>query len=471
MTHSRKYKLTFVWLALLPALVSLACSGTPEPAGYPIAPEVLNLYETLGGEESLGIGIYPSYVQDGVLYQYTVAAVLAYDTQSGATYLVPLTKVWHVDAPDEPMPADDSIPYVNGHQIWGKLIAEYEAFGQYAWGLPVTGVQHNDGKGRSEQYFERAGFYVNDDDPLGTVHMLPYGDWACGSKCSYEALLIDGIVDLPPVNPEPDVTLQYLELVFMTAADRWGWSFIGRPMGDTYLSPDGFYEKPFENCVMYTDISGLWVKLRPLGNWWTASDPPAPCEPGMYCYAMQGEMGYSIPIDLKDYILLHGGIDVWGVPITQARPNAEGGLDQCFTNACLGSNPNAVEELRIQPFDLGRQYKLQSQPPVTEDAPLALYIRPRYPFLDPGQVQEIEITVYRGNAPLAGANATLWVDMPDGSTQTYLLAPTDANGQSWVAVPVGEPDLNTIFEFGVCLIGITNPPLCEVDSFSIWDAP
>jgi len=482
MNRPRQYKLTYILLALLPLLLSTACNfSKPEepPIGYEIAPELIGIYERAGGEDVLGIGISPSFPNNGNLYQYTVGAVLVYNSQTGEDFLYPLARDWEFESPDEDMPEDVAVPYVNGHQIWEELIPLYETYGVEVWGLPLTGVQGNDEEQRFEQLFERIGFYRNYGDPFGTIHVLHYGDWVCGDRCSYDGGDEgSGPFVHPPIPPSDDETLRFYDDAFMAAAERLGWDYTDRPFSSTYWNPDGFYEKIFGNVVMYYDAETGDVELRELGSGYVVAEPPAPCVPEMNCYITQDDMGYNIPDAFLNYIAAHGGLDASGPPITQVLPGANGGIYQCYTNVCLAFDPNAPEELRIGLLDLGRQYKLRQDALATPeptvppaDDGINLYTRARYPFLDPGQAQEIEIAVYRGNLPLPGANATLWVTMPDGSVQTYLFAPTDANGQAWLEVTVGEADLNTIFPFGVCVVGIVNPPLCEEYSFQIWDSP
>jgi len=230
MNRPRQYKLTYILLALLPLLLSTACNfSKPEepPIGYEIAPELIGIYERAGGEDVLGIGISPSFPNNGNLYQYTVGAVLVYNSQTGEDFLYPLARDWEFESPDEDMPEDVAVPYVNGHQIWEELIPLYETYGVEVWGLPLTGVQGNDEEQRFEQLFERIGFYRNYGDPFGTIHVLHYGDWVCGDRCSYDGGDEgSGPFVHPPIPPSDDETLRFYDDAFMAAAERLGGGII-----------------------------------------------------------------------------------------------------------------------------------------------------------------------------------------------------------------------------------------------------
>jgi hypothetical protein len=301
MKHSQRPKFPLILLGFLQIFLALACveEGKQAPIGHTIAPELESFYKYMDGEQFLGIAISKPFTQDGLLYQYTVAGLLIYNPQTGDAFLAPLALEWGISDPDETPPTDPSTPYVNGHRIWEEVLPYYEKYGTKTLGLPLTAVQFNEDKQRYEQYFERVGFYRNGSDAVGQVHLMPYGDWMCGGYCFYEAY--DAI---PTAAPSSEV-LQVVDQAFLEAAERWGYELTGRPLSTAYQTPDGLYEKVFENVVLYLDPQSSRVGLAPLAQRVNiVPDPPVPHSdvPGMNFYVIQGEVGYNIPQHFPDYI-------------------------------------------------------------------------------------------------------------------------------------------------------------------------
>jgi hypothetical protein len=145
----------------------------------------LEFYENLGGVDNLGISISPKFIQDGVVYQYTAAALMAYDVRLPADqsyFLAPIG----IEMDITEMPSDINFP--GGHAIHPDFQAVYEQLGKiYITGLPLTTGRYNPERGGVEQYFENVGFYHLDTDPPGEVHLLQYGAWLCASSCDYSA--------------------------------------------------------------------------------------------------------------------------------------------------------------------------------------------------------------------------------------------------------------------------------------------
>ena len=480
MKHTHQHKLIPILLGLLSVILAQACSGGNPPAapsGHTIAPELAGLYAELGGERVLGQAISAPFSDaNGLLYQYTVAALLIYNPQTGDAFLSPLAQEWDVREPDESPPPDPAIPYVNGHRVWEEVMPYYEKYGTETLGQPLTGVRYNETKQRYEQYFERVGFYRNGNDAVGTIHLMPYGDWMCGNRCYTQ------IEDaLPTAAPEIETLLE-VDQDFLATADRLGHELTGDPLSETYLSEDGVYEKVFENVVLYLDAQSGRIGLRPLAQLLNIiPDPPVPASgvPGMYFYPVQGELGYNIPQYFMDYITAHGTLEVSGLPITELRGGGEGISTQCFANLCLEFHANAPETLRIRPATLGQEYYTQytsrlqpdGQGALSSGGVVSLQVWERYPLLPPGEIQEIAVAVFRDGAPLAGVEATMSVTLPDGSQQVYPLDLTEGDGQTSVALTIGDTPNGTLIPYRVCVVGVTDPPVCVGDGFVVWDSP
>jgi hypothetical protein len=145
----------------------------------------LEFYENLGGVDNLGIPISPKFIQAGVAYQYTAAALMAYDVRlpTNLTYfLAPIGMEMDITE----MPSDIDFP--EGHAIHPEFQAIFEQMGKsYFTGLPLTAGRYNPERGGVEQYFENVGFYHLDSDLPGEIHLLQYGAWLCASSCDYDS--------------------------------------------------------------------------------------------------------------------------------------------------------------------------------------------------------------------------------------------------------------------------------------------
>jgi len=62
------------------------------------------------------------------------------------------------------------------------------------------------------------------------------------------------------------------------------------------------------------------------------------------------------------------------------------------------------------------------------------------------------------------------VELPDGSTYTTVLGPTDANGYAGVEIPPMNAVANgVILPYTVCLNVPSQEPICAVESYLIWN--
>lgn len=443
---------------------------------YPVAVIFEDFYTKLGGEDVLGPAISNVFSRGDLQYQFTVNALMVYDPSaiySERYQLAPIALDWGIEEPPEQQPDDQTIPYINGHQVWEEVQPYYRDLGGFLIGSPLTGMKYNEDKRRYEQYFSNLGFYRNESDEPGMVHLMPYGDWFCADKCSYE------IQDAVLANSTDDLMAGDVDQFFIESAKRLGAEFTGPAISETLLARDGNYEKAFKNVVLYSppDEQGI-VSLRPLPQLvGILPDPPVPPSEmgGMYFYQVQDSLGYNVPQYFLDYIALHGSMELSGPPITELRTMEDGSSRQCFTNYCLDYYPNAPESTRVQPVALGSKYIEDmplSQPKVTEPADeISLQAWERYPLLPSGQSQEIGVEIDEGGVPLEGMEFSLTLRLPDGSQRTYHSPPTSIDGQTSFKVdPIEAPNGSSI-PYEVCAISILDRPVCLQGIFLIWDNP
>lgn len=465
---------------------------------FPIDTQFKNMSNRL--ENVCGQGISPLFEKNGKKYQYTISCLFVYDPNADAIKrysIAPLGRRWKEDEPEEVNPEDSQAIYVNGHVVWEEVVPLYTRFGASVVGRPLTGVHFYPDYNRYEQYFENMGFYRFKDDPEGVIHLLPYGAWMCGKSCRPGKGVIER--DLSPKPPQSSDSPGFQEAAntFNEIVSRLGRDFTGFNRSEVYQSEDGMFEMVFDNLVMFTSPESISrVQFRPLPQLsGIQPEPPVPQlnDPGMVFFPTVGqELGYNIPKLFWEYITQHGTLEVSGNPITELHALGNGVSRQCFANICLEYHAKAPEALRIRPASLGIQYYqnrigvLPTDTPVPTSIPeqavqptqqlliktsqpLSLQVWERYPLLPPDQSQEIGVALFEGTHPLSNVGFTLTINLPDGISDTHVMLPTGANGQTSVVLdPIVVP-IGTIIPYQVCITNLLDRPVCVGESFVIWD--
>jgi hypothetical protein len=465
-------------VALLIIVLINACTPSPDATTsgtFAVDPTFVDFYREFGGDNTLGPAISPSYVNDGVTYQYVVSGLMAYNPSNVPLrrfHFSPIASVkWQINGLVEPAPQDTNIHYVNGHKIWEEVWSLYDQYGSDIIGLPVTGVIVNDAKQRYEQYFEGLGFYRDYSDPPGQIHLMPYGYWMCGNACKYS--VSDSIPPAASYSREFSAT----EQLFLQASERLGYGFTGAPLVSPHVGSDGNYEMVFENVIMYIDPSDSnKIRLRPLPSWLGIQlDPPkAPVKASwLSFYQTQDGLGYDVPNTFTEYINKHGTIDYSGNPITEYRSLLDGGYSQCFVNVCLEYHPTAPNGLQVRPHSLGAEFLTigakSGTPESTFSEALQINAWENYPLIPSGHIQVINIEATQNSTPVAGIEFSLVVIQPDGITKTYTLSPTGADGKTSLELyPINGPN-GAIVQYEVCVIGAVSPQVCFSRSYTIWD--
>ena len=482
MNGAQPHAVKLLTISILIVALTVACSGTtPQlPLGAdPVAMTFTSFYEQLGGQPVLGYAISPEFLRGDVHYQYTVNSLMIYNplaTPEQRYTLAAIGNEFDFEYLPEPPPEDASIPYSNSHRIWDEVWQYYEQYGASILGQPLTGIVFNQDEQRYEQYFENVGFFRNLSDSPGMIHLMPYGMWMCGNACEYREL------EASPAQatPSASVSLDSIQQVFLSVAERIGFDFAGSPLGTPRLAGDGFYEMVFENVVVYLDpVNPYPVRLRPLPEWLDIRpEPPVQNVNQVLAYFYQVNelgQGYNIPLIFLDYLTGHGSLELSGPPITELHPSVNGGYYQCFANMCLEYFPNAPDALRVRPISLGSQY-LQRMSDIQgeatqEDAAIELQVWEQFPLLSPGQMQEIGIAVSQGGRPLSGVEFNLTEFLPDGRELQFYVPPTNADGLTTVGVGEIYAPNGAVVTYKVCIIGLVSPTVCVSEGFMIWDNP
>lgn len=192
-------RLPFLMILLILGSITSACAKTgelqtvtPDSRYYAVDPVFREFYNFLGGKEILGEVISPSK-GEGITYQYTVAGQLIFDPLAKPIDRFQLGSL----GMDFGIP-DSSQAEI---QVGEPFQALYDRLGGLAFvGKPLTEMAYNKEKNRSEQYFEKLGFYQGPETD-GHVRLLPYGAWSCGEEC--RNLLPDNAAPLAQVPTRP----------------------------------------------------------------------------------------------------------------------------------------------------------------------------------------------------------------------------------------------------------------------------
>lgn len=530
-TFNRKIGLVVV--ILLAGIMLNACDSTtttksseesssiPSPSSSTIvAPLFREYYERLGGEGVLGKVISPLQDDGQKQKQYTESALMVFDPRAPAAKRFQLADLGNdlgISEPDLPIPEDNDPQYVRGHYLTDDFFNKFnELGGLRTAGEPLTELHYDADTTRYQQFFENVGLYRLESDPPGTVHLLAYGAWHCGTLCTASPDANAIVEPLPP-----------LVAPFKDVVKGLGTDFTGFALTPPGFSDDGKVEQVFENIVLMIDFADpSRVQVRPmLERIGRLPDLPVAKSdnPQMYFYPVDGDLGYNVPRTLLDYIGRHGGLEVSGAPISEFQPLNGEIYRQCFKNLCLEQDANGV----IRPSSLGATYKTMHQPIAqaaqtiqeemqTQEAPtevvqvsptqtplpaaslqaaasippeesdtavggeinmsgnltaggeIALQVWVSFPTISPDGQQEIGASILSNGAPLADATLQLFVTMPDGYSWTSLMPPTSAVGQTQLILPAIKAANGTLIPYRVCLSAANSYRFCVRDNFLIW---
>lgn len=449
-------------------LASFGCDSEPNPSGsQPVDLRFREFYDLQGGDEFLGPAIAPMFSAGTRQMQFTLNALLVYDEQlaPGERFnFEPLGLKFGYQDPVLPIPEQPDLRYLNGHVIFTEFVPTFDKLGGLRFvGNPLTEVRLNTAENRYEQYFEKLGFYRLLADPVGTVHLLPYGLIACR-----ETQPEVGCAGPEGLTVDPQA---YLPQPFLSTFERLGEDFVGKPLSQPTVAPDGRLEQVYENVVLAMEPSQVrTIGLRDLPIRVGVVVEPAVLamnDPGMVFMELQpgSGLGHNVPRGFLEYIAAHGGNDLAGVPISELR-EVNGLRRQCFTNYCLDFDPQAPEGANIRPAPLGYEYqKLQGFVP----AQLGLRIWEVRPILGVGEVQTVGVLVYNltPNQPLANLQPTLEVTLPNGVRQNLVFPPTNAAGTAYLTLTLPEATPGMTIIYTICANQPGGAPACSQDSWLV----
>lgn len=448
---------------------------TPTPPGtFKIDPLLHEYYQDLGGQDLFGPPISPLIVRNDTFCQYTANALLCQNplqTGSSRYFLWPIGRDLGIGGGlNESQPA-------GSYEIFQDFSSFYKRMGgAVVLGAPLSDPVYNHDAQRIEQNFERVGLYRRYDEPAGTVHLLPFGKYACGEPCSAYR------IDLQFAGVAPYTNSQ-IGTPFSIALDQLGGEAVfGHALTDHYQTAEGDLEQVYENVVVFTSPGEpALVHLRPISRLLEMHAlPPAPYDPdkGKVVFFNTGDwLGYHVPIIFNQFIALHGGYEFSGPPIADTlRYNEENVIRQCYENYCLDYFPQAPDYAKVRLAPLGLRYLNRVNPAIIsrtigQQDEIDLILSEAQPQLPPQQSQRIYILVFEEGTQkgVAGVEVTviLYINqMP----VNFTTPPTDENGWTKLTIPP-TPNLpnSTIIPYEACLNLASPQPICKKDSYLIWE--
>lgn len=514
------YRFCIFLTILFISLLASACEREiPKPPAdvqnsQSIDPLFAKYYTSLGGKDVLGAAISPMFTQNGISYQYTVSALLAYDpkAEAGQQYrLSPLGRSMGIAEPVVSQPQQAETNYLDGHIIFPEFVPLFRQLGGKAnTGAPLTEARFNRDRKRIEQYFENVGFYISTEDQTRVVHLLAYGAWKCDISCRSQAPL-NSIIDLPkqayhpkqspstaapgsqgdvqkPVSAGYQVVIPFVPMnhldarMFSGSLKKMGADFTGYALSNVYQAEDGTFEQIYENVVVTLDpTKPEAVVLRPLaesfqikpGAYEAVSDDPV-----MLYVPVEGNQGYNVPSFFIHYLSLHGGMELAGKPLTSFSVLEDDVFWQCFTNICLEEDRSAPDGLLIRPVAMGYLYKQAHSKSRQISQKIATPIKERelqvwnvYPRVAPNQEQIIEVGVMENHTPWEGVQPDLTLTLPDGRQQHFEFTATDKDGRSQLRLPAVAASDSTLVPYQVCITDQTGEKSCVKENYLIWNNP
>lgn len=451
-------------LSFLLILLSLSCSSntanpTPARGTYPLHASFRAFYEQLGGLSRLGPPISPLIERAEKQYQYTTAVLMEYDRKSGMVQLSPLGREFGFRS------GSNAIPKI--YPPFEKTYAEMG--GAKVIGQPLSEVHYNERLRRYEQYFERAGFYILEGDASQTVYLLSYGAWKCHRSCSF-SVPENSRIDLPTVKAAPMIAFVY----------RYGVEFSGFALSEPYLAADGLVEQIYENLVLtFNPEHPEQVDLRPLPRLvGIPNDPLEPPQslPDYEWVSVEQEQGFLVPKRFWEYLQLHGGVEVSGLPQTRVHSLGEGRERQCFVKLCVEDqiNPYGIQVVGLS--KLGEEYRkkktqeLENLEIALDFTKITLRSWESQPIVPPDREQEIGVSIHTGEQPISGITPELILTYPDGREEVINMPPTNQEGKTQLKLSPIQAENGTLIPYRVCVQDRRGQRFCVRDSFLIWKA-
>ncbi len=458
------------YLSFLLIILCISCTQkTEEPTSlqgtFPLHSSLKPFYDRLGGLSRLGPAISPVIEQGDKRYQYTTAVLLEYDRNTEQVQLSPLGREFGIPFLPNSVDQEGNVQTPKIYPLFEKIYTEMG--GEEIVGPPLSEVHYNERLGRYEQYFERVGFYILEEDVSQTVYLLSYGAWKCRQSCSFQ-VPENSRIELPTVKAEPMVAF----------VSRHGIDFTGFALSEPYLTSDGLVEQIYECLVLtFNPEHPEQVDLRPLpqllGIPSDELEEPQSLPDYEWVSVDQGR-GFLVPHRFWEYLQTHGGLELSGLPQTKAHQLSEGYQRQCFVKFCIEDQIDLYGNRVVRLSKLGEEYRKQKMQAMGESqkpldiTQITLHAWESQPIVAPDQEQEIGVSVYSGNQPLSEVSAELILTYPGGREETLTMPPTDSEGKTQIKLSPIQAENGSLIPYRVCVQDRREQRFCVRDSFLIW---
>lgn len=439
-----------------------------------IDPVFRSFYEHHGGDEVFGRAISPVQKKGSSEYQCTEAACIMFNPnqpENDRFKLASLGNEMGIFEPQVPDPHDDAM-FINGHIIYHEFVPLYQKLGGMNFvGRPLTEVRFNPHAKRFEQFYENLGLYRSVSAQPGTVKLLAYGTWSCGSFCQ-DRSTHSGAVDI-----YPNIALPFNEFV-----QRIGTDLTGFPLTKAYLAPDGKIEQIFERVVLAFEpgvVDRVILRKLPveLGLPINERDESG-ASTVMGSQQNSGINGYDIPIMFWEFIENHGGFSVSGAPISNPAFQKDELYKQCFENYCMKYDGGLGESNLVKPEMLGYAYRdiyYQNLPSVsrmtTRGDEVILQAWAKYSSIGSEMEQEFWARVMKNDVLLQEGELFLIQFLPDGDHMRMEFPLTLEDGRTSIVVPSIHAPNGTLIPFQVCMVTEDGQDICVSDNYLIWNLP
>lgn len=265
-----------------------------------------------------------------------------------------------------------------------------------------------------------------------------------------------------------------------TVEGKLSTALCGNPLADSFVNQDGLLVQVFDNVVAAAPPDNpADFHLMPIGKesaYLTTNPGPQlhGSDENVRFLAVQGDLGYHIPMIFDRYISSHGGMEMAGNPISETTIFEQAKMAcQCYENYCLEYHSDAPEENRVTPVKLGERWLEQSglQANSTRDG-LLIQVSEEQVQLPPTESQTIHVYVFQKGAetPVPNVEARVVLATPAGEEFTYITSPTDSEGRASLTVPpMPGVEVGNLISYQVCLNSSSDNPVCAYETYIIWD--
>ncbi|MDE3089199.1 MAG: hypothetical protein KGJ80_07420 [Chloroflexota bacterium] len=289
-----------------------------------------------------------------------------------------------------------------------------------------------------------------------------------------------------------------------------GTDSFGLPLTEAFIE-DGFIVQYFERGRLELHVENtepFRVLLGLLGLQYNITDPPM--KPAAVAGALNNpafryfpDTGLMIGLTVKDYFDSHGGIDVFGYPVSMLRFES-GNFAQYFQRARLEWSISDSEPSKVRASPVGQLWLDQRYPPdfvwraravndwcpvytaaslppglvpftpppaaaptlVPAKTALSLQVRVRFHQTGPTGPQYVDVSVTdQNNRPFAGAALYATVKFPNGD-RVFPMFASDGQGKSSFSFDIGRQPSGTTTFVEVSAFASGVPPAMGRDSFT-----